>query len=176
MSIGKLELRPLRADDERSFLEALAEFRAESPPFDFALGYVDEEPFERYVHRQEAWSRGEELPSGYVSGGFFVGVVDGVIVGRVSIRYQLNEFLAKIGGHIGYGVRRSQRRRGYASRMLQLALPICRAHKIERALVTCDVDNIGSRAVIERCGGMLESITSDPSLAVQKRRYWIAIA
>jgi predicted acetyltransferase len=57
--------------------------------------------------------------------------------------------------------------------MLQLALPICRSNGIERALITCDVDNVGSSTVIERCGGMLESITDDPMLKTQRRRYWI---
>lgn len=173
MNTGELILRSLRPEDEHSFLDAIEEFRRERPAFDFALGYVESESFERYILKQEAWSRGEELPSGFVPGSFFVGVVDGVVVGRVSIRYALNEFLSRIGGHVGYGVRLSQRRRGYATRMLQQALPICKAHGIEHALVTCDVDNVGSRQVIERCGGVFESITDDPTQDVQKRRYWI---
>ena len=174
MSVPELELRQLRADDERSFLEALAEFRSEQPPWDFALGYTQGETFEQYVRKQEDWSRGERLPPGFVPGGFYVGIVEGEVVGRVSIRFRLNEFLSKLGGHIGYGVRASLRRRGYATRMLQLALPLCRIHGIESALVICDVDNVGSRRVIERCGGVFESITNDPSLQIQRRRYWVA--
>jgi predicted acetyltransferase len=154
MNSRDLELRPVRPEDERTFLEAVNEFRTEVPPWDFALGSKEGETFLQYIKRQEAWSRGEDLPPGFVAGGFYVGVVSGRVVGRVSIRYKLNEFLSKLGGHIGYGVRASERRRGYATRMLQLALPICRTHGIERALVTCDVDNVGSRGVIERCGGI----------------------
>lgn len=156
-----------------SFRAAMEEFRCEQPPFEFALGYVAGEPFAAYLRRHEAWARGEELPSGFVPGGFYVGVVDGEVVGRVSVRFRLNEFLTRVGGHIGYGVRASQRRRGYATRMLQLALAICRERGIGRALLTCDVDNVGSRRVIEGCGGVFESVTADPTLEQQKRRYWV---
>jgi predicted acetyltransferase len=108
-----------------------------------------------------------------VPGTFLVGVVGDTIVGRLSLRHWLNDKLAAVGGHIGYGVRPSQRRRGYATEMLRRSLPLCAALGIERALVTCDVDNVGSRKVIERCGGELENITDNPEYAVQKRRYWI---
>jgi predicted acetyltransferase len=57
--------------------------------------------------------------------------------------------------------------------MLRQALPICAGGGIHKALVTCDADNVGSRKVIERCGGVFEGLTSEPELKVQKRRYWI---
>lgn len=85
----------------------------------------------------------------------------------------MNEFLSQIGGHIGYGVRPGQRQRGYATEMLRQALPICVGIGIGQALVTCDTDNIGSIKVIERCGGVFESVTRLPELKVQKRRYWL---
>jgi predicted acetyltransferase len=169
-----LELRPLRPADERSFLEAVEEFKRETPPWEFALSYDDAAGFHEYVRRVEGWTRGENLPAGFVPGAFLVGVVGGVVVGRVSIRFQLNDYLSRIGGHIGYGVRPSQQLRGYATEMLRQALPFCAAQGIARALVTCDVDNTGSIKVIERCGGILEGITNDTELEVQKRRYWIS--
>jgi predicted acetyltransferase len=174
MSADELVLRPLELGDETSFLDAVAEFRSEDPPWNFALGLEEGEPFDHYIRKVEAWTRGEDLPSDFVPNGFYVGIVRGEVVGRVSVRFRLNESLLKTGGHIGYGVRKSQRRLGYATRMLQLALPIAHHHGIDPALVTCDVDNVGSRKVIERCGGVLESITNDPILAVQKMRFWVA--
>lgn len=173
MSQRILELRPLRPEDEPSFLDALREFRLQTPEWDFALGYDERLPFAHYVEQLDAWSRGEQLAPGYVPGSFLVGVVAGSVVGRVSVRHQLNSYLAKIGGHIGYGVRPSQRRRGYATEMLRQSLPFCAAQGIDRALITCDVDNLASVRVIERCGGILESTTDDPELRVQKRRYWL---
>ena len=167
------EVRELRLADEASFREACAEVQAEVPTWDFSLGFDASISFSEYLRRLSAWKQGRELPAGFVPGGFYVGVVDGIVVGRLSVRFQLNEFLASVGGHIGYGVRRTQRRHGYATAMLRAALPICAAHGIKRALVTCNVDNLGSQTVIERCGGILENITCDPSLPTQKRRYWI---
>ena len=169
-----LDLRPLHLDDERSFMDALAEFRGEMPGFDFALGFERAANFGEYVVLLERWSRGIDLPHGYVPASFYVGIVQGAVVGRLSLRHSLNEYLRRIGGHIGYGVRPSERNRGYATEMLRRSLPLASALGIERALVTCDENNTGSRKVIEACGGVLENVIENPEGGPRKRRYWIA--
>src|SRR6185503_15708940 len=96
------------------------------------------------------------------------------IVGRVSIRHELNEFLMRIGGHIGYTVVPEFRRRGYATEMLRQSLAISRQRfGLTRVLVTCDDDNVGSIRTIEKNGGVLENIVTGPDLDTPKRRYWI---
>lgn len=77
-------------------------------------------------------------------------------LGRINLRHHLNERLSEIGGHIGYDVRPTARRRGHATAMLAAVLPYAAAGGIEKALVTCDVENTASRMVIENNGGVLE--------------------
>src|SRR5262249_4927669 len=104
---------------------------------------------------------------------FLVADVDGVIVGPVSIRYELDDFLAREGGHVGYRVLPQHRRRGYATEMLRQAVARLHADGVDAILVTCDDDNVASAAVIERCGGVHES-TVDGRDGVPIRRYWIS--
>jgi predicted acetyltransferase len=89
------------------------------------------------------------------------------VVGRISVRHELNEVLAAWGGHIGYAVRPSARRRGHATAALAAAVERCRETGVERVLVTCDLDNVASRRTIEGAGGRYED-TRDGKL-----RFWI---
>ncbi|MGN1128867.1 MAG: GNAT family N-acetyltransferase [Candidatus Flemingiibacterium sp.] len=94
-----------------------------------------------------------------------------IFVGAVNIRHYLNEGLLRTGGHIGDGVRPSERRKGVATAMIGLALEECRKLGIERVLMTCDDGNIGSAKSIINNGGILENrLESDGTLV---RRYWI---
>jgi predicted acetyltransferase len=176
MSSERLELRTLRVEDEWSFRKAVEEFECETPPWQFAFGFDKSLAFSDYVKQLEGHPRGVGLPEGFVPNTFFVGVVDGVVVGRLSLRHSLNDFLARVGGHIGYGVVPSQRRRGYATEMLRQAIPICESLGIEGALITCDEHNIGSRKVVEACGGVFEGIIKCAESGVPKRRYWLHTA
>lgn len=96
------------------------------------------------------------------------------LLGAVNIRHYLNEDLLKEGGHIGDGIRPSERRKGYATEMIRLALIECRKLGIEKVLMTCDKDNIGSAKSIVKNGGVLENefVNSD---GVIEQRYWIVL-
>ena len=94
-----------------------------------------------------------------------------MLVGTISVRFALNDFLATRGGHIGYAVHPEHRRRGYATEMLRLGIDLARSQGVGDLLVTCNDDNVGSAAVIERCGGVLESVRHDDQ-GVPFRRYW----
>lgn len=96
------------------------------------------------------------------------------ILGAISIRHSLNEDLFLRGGHIGYGIRPSQRRKGYATKMLNMALDKCREMGLEKVLVTCNKDNIGSSGTIINNNGVLENeVIEDSGNTVQ--RYWIQL-
>jgi len=97
-----LRLRPLRLDDEAAFVVAHRAMEADG--FSFGLGYTPGMPWPSYLDALDAYRRGVDLPAGWVPATFLVADVGGEIVGRTSIRHELNEFLAREGGHIGYGV------------------------------------------------------------------------
>lgn len=103
----------------------------------------------------------------------FVREEDDKIVGMLQIRHYFNAYLEKYGGHIGYSVAPSERRKGYASQMLKLALPKCRELGMEKVLITCIEDNIGSRKTILANGGEYESTVYEPEVKVNLKRYWI---
>jgi predicted acetyltransferase len=142
MVAQRLELRALCHQDRDSFISAVEMFKSDNPPFEFAFHFDESGDFEGYVKKLEGWSRGIDLPGKFVPNTFLVGVVDGQIIGRLSIRHCLNDYLKRIGGHIGYGVVPGYRRSGYATEMLRLAIPVCASIGIDEVLVTCDVDNI----------------------------------
>ena len=94
-----------------------------------------------------------------------------IFVGAVNIRHYLNEGLLATGGHIGDGIRPSERRKGYGNLIVSLALKECRKLGIDKVLMTCDKTNVASRRTIINNGGILENEVSDGDEVVQ--RFWI---
>ena len=152
------ELVPPTTDLHASFLEALDEFRTEGrlgpgdstglgqDARDGIPGLDDPVGFAQYVARVRARALPETpRPVGYVPDTILWFRDGATFLGRISIRHELNELLRDVGGHVGYDVRPSARRRGHATEMLRQALPIARRLGIDAALITCDVTNIGSR-------------------------------
>jgi predicted acetyltransferase len=104
---------------------------------------------------------------------FWLANQDRKLIGVVNIRHKLNDNLLHIGGHIGYGIRPSERKKGYATEILRLALLEAKKLGITKALVTCDKDNIGSAKTIINNDGILDSEEIINEIEIQ--RYWIEI-
>lgn len=165
-----LRLRPVRVADEAAVRAGQDAMVADD--FLFALELEPEMDFADYVAALDMHRRGLELAADRVPATFLLAVVHGEVVGRTSVRHELNDRLRIEGGHIGYGVLPAHRRRGYAREILRQSLVVARSYGIERALLTCDDDNLGSIAVIESNGGRLDPempYAGDPP----QRRYWI---
>lgn len=167
-----------------SYVAALAELAAEGNAhyLDLVLGpepgfpgvtytletLADASTFEEFCGYTAALAHaGTPRPAGWVTGTYLWMVDDETVVGRISLRHALSPWLLAVGGHIGYAVRPSARRRGHATEALRLMLDIAARRGIDPALVTCDDDNVGSRKVVEANGGVLEDVRNG------KMRFWV---
>lgn len=102
---------------------------------------------------------------------FCLDVDRNLFVGAVNIRHYLNEAMLLNGGHIGDGIRPSERRKGYATKMIGLALEECKKLGLDKVLMVCDKNNIGSAKSIMNNGGVLENEVVVNG--VTEQRYWI---
>ena len=104
---------------------------------------------------------------------FCLDVDRNIFVGAVNIRHYLNESMLLNGGHIGDGIRPSERRKGYATKMISLALEECKKLGIDKVLMVCDKNNMGSAKSIMNNGGVLENeVVVD---GITEQRYWITL-
>ena len=161
-------------EHKQDAMEFRREFLAGSPSgrIDGSAGLHHYENYEEWLDNIEKNRSG--LTPGLVSGNVYFGIYNGNIVGIIAIRHYLNKSLLIRGGHIGYGVRPSERRKGYATKMLALALEECKKLGVKKALVTCDKDNIGSARTIQKNGGVLENEITDDNVNFLQR-YWIEV-
>ena len=146
---------------------------AESPIINGSAGLDRFSSIEIWFEELKKRSSEDTVPEGLVPSSTYLGVreKDNYIVGMIDIRHYLNEYLTQAGGHIGYGVRKTERNKGYAKQMLKLALEKCKELKIKKVLITCDEDNIASEKVILSANAKLEDIRNVDG--ENKKRFWI---
>lgn len=100
---------------------------------------------------------------------------DDRFIGYVKIRSKLNEKLRELGGHIGYEILSTERRKGYGTKVLALALKVAKGWGLNEVMLSCDVSNVGSRRIIENNGGILEGEFQTPLWPVPILKYWIKL-
>jgi predicted acetyltransferase len=118
--------------------------------------------------------RTRALPAGKVHCTYRWIVENDRILGAIALRHHLNDYLRQVGGHIGYGVRPAERRKGVATWALGEMLTEARRLDLTRVMLTCDVENKASARTIEHHGGELEE-ERDTDLG-RARVYWIALS
>ena len=129
-----------------------------------------------FIKKCQACENPDTLPDGLVTATQFMLVSeDDKILGMIQVRHYFNDYLSKYGGHIGYSVRPSERRKGYTKLMLSTALPFCRRIGLNKVLITCIDGNIGSEKTIVANGGVYESSIYEKKEGVFLKRFWIEL-
>ena len=125
----------------------------------------------------ERFRHEDTVPNGWVQATQFLCVreADNRLVGMIQVRHCFNAFLKEYGGHIGYSVRPSERRKGYACWMLNAVKPFCREIGLSAIMVTCLTKNDFSRRVILKNGGVYDATVHEPMDNQDIERYWITL-
>jgi len=153
-----------------SYLESIAEMTALGEVIWESMIPRAGESLDEFVER--VLSSEDRPEPGRVADSCYWAVEGEVVVGRIALRHHLTASLEEFGGHIGYEVRPSFRRRGVASEMLRQLLDLPRARAMGRILVTCAPDNVGSNKAIVACGGVLTRTAFVEKWQRQTNYYW----
>jgi len=165
-----IEFRKLTLKDKSAFENYMEEWDKPEEIVPTATNFTRYKDFEDMIQVFDYRESGGE----WVKNTTLFYIINGVIIGAANIRHSLTEDLLNTGGHIGYGVGKSYRGQGYATKILREALKFAQTIGIEKALVTCDEDNIASGKVIIKNGG-IEDVPFMQSNGVKSRRFWIDV-
>ena len=169
-----IELTDPRAELKDDYIRMMDEFEQAGETYWF---FKDaRKDFAAYLQKLADSARGANLPYGFVPYHAFWLVQDETrIIGELRLRHHLTDMLTIEGGHIGYNIRPSERRKGYGTLQLHLGLEKARGLGLTRVLVTCDDDNLPSAKIIEANGGVLSGRAISPESGVPVRQYWIEL-
>ena len=169
-------IRPTKQYKEQAleYIEEFKKYNSEIHGVGGLTRYLDD--YEGWLDKLEEYRVMEPNPKKVPSETFmFIRKSDNRLVGMISLRFTLNEALREHGGHIGYSIRPTERRKGYASYQLYLVLKYCDILGLKDVLITCDKTNIASASVIEKCYGVLENEVYDKIDGRVIRRYWVNV-
>ena len=100
---------------------------------------------------------------------------DNRIVGTINVRLNLTEAMKRFGGNIGYGIRPTERRKGYNKINLYLGMQEAKKLGLDRVMLDCDVNNLGSDRTLKALGGVLERTEVNPEDNILTNVYWFDV-
>lgn len=100
---------------------------------------------------------------------------DDRIIGAINVRWNLPENMKQFGGNIGYGIRPTERRKGYNKINLYLGLMEAKKLGLDQVMLSCEVSNLGSAKTMQALGGKLERTEVDPSDGILTSVYWFDV-
>ena len=130
-----------------------------------------------YISECRKYTSQETLPDGWVLSTqfFYIRKADNRLVGMIQVRHYFNDWLSRFGGHIGYSIKPDERRKGYATSMLKAVLPYCKEIGLDKILISCIDNNVGSEKTILNNGGVYESTVNEPDRKRNLKRFWITL-
>ncbi|CAE6946901.1 GNAT family N-acetyltransferase [Vibrio sp. B1FLJ16] len=159
---------------QESYIQMVREFSERGEAFVPFILAEDFDDFPSMLDRLAAYARGEQMPDGFVAHSSFWLVDDSnQVVGCSNLRHELNDGLLVLGGHIGYGIKPSERQKGYAKLILELTLPKAKNAGIDKALLTVNKSNQGSVKAIQSNGGVLAAEKKVSGQQGLVQYYWI---
>ena len=162
-------------DEKEKWFEYIKEYRMDNPNAK-PLGCTEDLNYEQWLNTIEKESKGIDLLEGRVPSTVYFLMNNDRIIAHISIRHNIdNDFLRLYGGHIGYGVRPSERRKGYATIMLHLALIKCNELGIKDVMISCKESNIGSVKTIENNLGIQKELIYIEDQQMNFKKYWINV-
>jgi predicted acetyltransferase len=170
-----MRLRKLEEKDYEKFKELSEEYSL-SGDDRYKEKSLSREAYSNFLTELSKFENKETIPPHLVPGYCFWLVDESdTLLGAIRLRKYLNDNLKIEGGHIGYDIRPSVRNKGLGTKMLSLCLEKAKELKLEKVLITCFTDNPASAKVIERNGGVLESIEPSPRNGKDTKRYWVTL-
>lgn len=168
-------VRELTLKDETAFYQAVEDWRGEDLSwitFEWRQGM----DFAQHLERLRKNRLGQELVAGRVPSTMLYGFYKDQIIGRVSIRHELNQYLLERGGHIGYSIAPKFRKMSLGSEMVKKSIDYIRKElKLSKILITCSEQNTPSVRIIESLGAVLENSFQDEEAREVVRRYWLVL-